>query len=236
VTAYVPRVADEEIAARLAYSGAVLIEGPRACGKTATALRLSASQLLLDSGADLRQVAELDPKTVLAGPRPRLVDEWQLVPSLWNAARHIVDREQRDGLFIFTGSSVPADDATRHSGAGRFSRYRMRPMTLYESGASVADVSMARLLAGESSSGQDSGRELSDVIEAVARGGFPANRARPLVQAVQRMRDYVRAVELTDIRVADGVRRDPSRVSAVLKSLARNVATEATITTISIRK
>ena len=168
---YVPRIADAEVTARLSYSGAVLIEGPRACGKTSTALRLSGSQLLLDSSADLRHSAELDPNGVLTGSNPRLVDEWQLVPSLWNAARRLIDNEQRDGLFIFTGSSVPADDAIRHSGAGRFSRYRMRPMTVFESGASVGDVSLAQLLNGDPGIAANAGLCARDRIDRHPPGG-----------------------------------------------------------------
>jgi len=230
---YLPRVADGEIQSRLGYSGAVLIEGARACGKTATALQQAKSKILLDGSSDVREVAELDPSHALLGDRPRLIDEWQLVPSLWNAARRVIDDDQGVGLFILTGSAVPADDVTRHSGAGRFSRLRMRPMSVFEAGDGVADVSLTQLLEGGRVSGRDSGRQFEDTIECVCRGGFPAHRELTLDQAMQSMRDYVREIELSDVRRLDGVNRDPVRVAAVISALARNVATEATLKTLN---
>ena len=230
---YLPRIADDEVIARLGYSGAVLIEGARACGKTATALQHAKSEILLDGSRDVREVAELEPSHALAGARPRLIDEWQLVPSLWNAARRIIDDDQGLGLFIFTGSAAPTDDVTRHSGAGRFSRLRMRPMSVFEAGLGVANVSLADLFAGGPVSGNDSGRQFSDIIECVCRGGFPAHRNLSLDQAMQRMLDYVHEIELTDVRRPDGVRRDPVRVAAVISALSRNVATEVTIKTLN---
>jgi predicted AAA+ superfamily ATPase len=189
--------------------------------------------VLLDSSPDLRAAASLDPEYTLTGPAPRLIDEWQLVPDLWNVARHMVDRAGKDGLFIFTGSATPTDDHTRHSGAGRFSRLRMRPMSLFESGLSSGDVSLAGLLGGDRSRGQDSGKRLTDIVEAVCRGGWPGNHDRPLAVALSRMRDYVREIQSADLRLADGTSRDPLRLQACVKALARNVSTEVRMSTIA---
>mgnify|MGYP000846270897 CR=1 FL=1 len=145
--AYLPRTIDAELTARLGWSGAVVIEGPKACGKTETARRHAESEVLLDVDVNAQQAAAVDPALILHGPRPRLIDEWQLQPTLWNHVRRAVDDGGDPGMFILTGSSVPPDDATRHTGAGRFSRLRMRPMSLFESGVSSGQISLARLLA-----------------------------------------------------------------------------------------
>ena len=128
--AYTPRIVDAELRRRLAASGAVVIEGPKACGKTATARQCAVSEVLLDTDRTARDAVAIDPSLVLDGPTPRLVDEWQIEPDLWNHVRRAVDDRGGPGQFVLTGSAVPADDATRHTGAGRFSRLRMRPMTL----------------------------------------------------------------------------------------------------------
>lgn len=130
---YLPRIVDAEPVELLEASGAVLIEGPKACGKTATAMRAAASNVLLDIDDNARRMIEIDPAVVVEGDTPRLIDEWQLEPAIWNHVRRTVDLRSRPGQFILTGSAVPADDATRHTGAGRFARLRMRPLSLYES-------------------------------------------------------------------------------------------------------
>src|SRR5262245_44341062 len=138
---YRPRIADEELKGRLASMGAVVIEGPKACGKTATARQAAASEILLDVAPGARQAFALDPYLVLEGPAPRLIDEWQLEPGVWNYIRRLVDDRAEPGQFILTGSAVPHDDVTRHTGAGRFTRFRMRPMSLAEAGYSAKDIS-----------------------------------------------------------------------------------------------
>ena len=155
--AYRPRVADAELRACLAAAGAVVIEGPKACGKTRLAQQLAASTVLLDVDTGARQALAVDPALVLAGPRPRLLDEWQVEPALWNQVRRAVDAADGPGQFLLTGSAVPADDAERHTGAGRFSFLRLRPMSLIESGAGQGGVSLAALLAGEPPSCADPG-------------------------------------------------------------------------------
>jgi len=230
---YLPRVVDRELTQLLASSGAVLIEGPKGCGKTSTALQQAGSSVRLDVDANARRTAELDPSLILEGAVPRLLDEWQLVPAVWNAVRTAVDDRQADGQFILTVSAVPADDVTRHSGALRVARIRMRPMSLWESGASSATVSLASLLEGEPVRTPDPGLRLDDLIAAVCRGGWPVSARRSLADAQRSLRDYLHSVARTDILAIDGVRRDPIKVSALLRSVARNVSTEAALTTLA---
>lgn len=148
---YQPRVIEAELRLRLASAGAVVIEGPKACGKTATAQTLAASVVMLDVDEQARRVADIEPSLVLDGKTPRLIDEWQVVPSIWNHVRRAVDARGQSGQFILTGSAVPADDITRHTGAGRVSRVRMRPMSLFESCRSTGSISIAALLDGRCS-------------------------------------------------------------------------------------
>lgn len=230
---YLPRLADGELQRLLRSSGAVLIEGPKACGKTSTAMRQAGSSVRLDVEANSRVAAELDPLLILDGAVPRLIDEWQLVPAVWNTIRSVVDARNADGQFILTGSAVPADDVTRHSGALRISRMRMRPMSLFESNTSNGTVSLAAVLEGNPVRSGDPGLRLDDLIEAVCRGGWPVSARRSLADAQRALRDYLQAVARTDIHAVDGVRRDPNKVSSLLRSLARNVGTEAAITTLA---
>ena len=137
---YRARVVDSELAKRLASTGAVVIEGPKACGKTATARQVAASEVLLDIDENARLAIAVDPKLVLVGAVPRLIDEWQIEPSIWNHIRRAVDDRGKPGQFILTGSAVPADDVTRHTGAARLTRLRMRPMSLFETGHSTGSV------------------------------------------------------------------------------------------------
>jgi predicted AAA+ superfamily ATPase len=230
---YISRIADEELRTRLAANGAVVVEGPKACGKTETARRQARSEVLLDVDAAARQAAEIDPKLILPGHRPRLIDEWQLRPAIWNHVRRAVDDEASPGMFILTGSSVPPDDATRHTGAGRFSRMRMRPMSLAESGSDGRHVSLRGLLDGDGTSSPDVGLEVPDLIEEAVRGGWPALRGLDIKDAMRAVRDYVDQTRRTDISAVDGVKRDPEKVMRVMQSLARNVSTQAKLTTIA---
>lgn len=231
---YRARIADGELTARLRATGAVLIEGPRGCGKTETARRAARSEVLLDIDDEARVAALLDPGLVLPGQRPRLIDEWQLVPGIWNRVRRAVDAEpSRSGQFILTGSSVPADDATRHTGALRFSRLRMRPMSLAESGHSTASVSVRALLAGADATAPDPGLRVSDIAERVAVGGWPGLLDRTVADALEALRGLLDEVRSIDLPRVDGVRRDPEGVARVLRSLARKVATSASISAIA---
>jgi predicted AAA+ superfamily ATPase len=226
---YLKRVVDGELTRRLAANGAVLIEGPKACGKTETARRQAASEVLLDIDLAAREAAAIDPGLVLDGPVPRLIDEWQTVAPMWNRVRREVDARKQPGQFILTGSATPADDLTRHTGAGRFGRVRMRPMSLFEAGTSTGSVSLADAMRGAPTATQDSAMTVRDLIEEVARGGWPGLRALAVADAAQAVRDYLEQISRTDISTVDGVRRDPARVLTVLRSLARHTATQATL-------
>jgi uncharacterized protein len=228
---YRPRVADGELADRLTAQGAVLIEGPKACGKTETARQIAASEVLLDVDSGARQAASADPALILAGEMPRLIDEWQLEPAVWNHVRRWVD--DKKGRFILTGSSVPADDATRHTGAARISRMRMRPMSLHEAGRSSGRISLRQLMAGGETQAADPGLTVQDLIEEVCMGGWPGFRELALPQARRAVRDYLEEVRRVDISRVDGISRDPERVLRLLQSLARNVATRTPATTLA---
>jgi len=233
INPYQARVVDEELQRRLRNSGAVLIEGPKACGKTETARQAAASEVLLDVDATARAAVAVDPSLVLEGETPRLIDEWQVEPQIWNHVRRAVDERKEPGQFVLAGSAVPADDATRHSGAGRISRLRMRPMSLLESGVSDGSISLRDLIQGAGAKSPDRGVGLGDLAGAITRGGWPALQALSVEAAMEAVSDYLDDVCRTDISQVDGVRRDPVRVRRVLQSLARNVATHVAMTTIA---
>lgn len=225
---YRSRVVDQELAERLRAIGAVLIEGPRACGKTETARQVAASEVRLDTDESARQAAVVDPSLVLDGGTPRLIDEWQVEPAIWNHVRRAVDDRGLSGQFILTGSSVPLDDITRHTGALRISRMRMRPMSLFEAGRSSGDVSLLALLKGEAAKASGAEHSVADLASLIAVGGWPALVGRSEVDAQRALRSYVDDVARTDASRIDDKRRDPAGVRAVIDSLARNVATHAT--------
>jgi len=230
---YRPRLADIELERRLESAGAVVVEGPKACGKTETARQIAASEVLLDTDVTSREAAALNPNLILPGDVPRLIDEWQVEPQVWNHIRRAVDDRRKPGQFILAGSAVPADDATRHSGAGRFSRLRMRPMSSFEAAVSDGAISLGALLEGESASATDTGVTLEGLAEEISRGGWPALRDTSLSAAMQGVDDYLDDVCRTDVEAVDGVKRDPERVHRLLRSLARNVATSASGATLS---
>ncbi len=230
---YRPRIADAELLARLETAGAVVVEGPKACGKTETARQVSASEVLLDVDQSARAAAAIDPALVQGGPTPRLIDEWQVEPQIWNHVRRAVDERKKPGQFILAGSATPADDLTRHTGAGRFSRLRLRPMSLAESGISSGVAALRGLLSGETAQTPDPGLTVGDLAEEIARGGWPGFRDIPLEPGLQRVRDYLEEICRTDIGTVDNTRRDPERVRRLLRSLARNVATPTALTTLA---
>jgi len=230
---YKPRVVDDELEERLQSAGAVLIEGPKACGKTKTARQLAASEVLLDVDQNARAAVALNPALVLDGETPRLIDEWQVEPAIWNQIRRAVDDRGEPGQFILSGSAIPADDVTRHSGAGRIARLRMRPMSLAESGLSSGEISLRELLAGSSAEAGESKTGIDDLAAEIARGGWPGFRSRSLKAAMVAVKDYLGEVSRTDINQVDGVRRDPGRVERLIASLARNVATTSSVSTLA---
>ncbi len=230
---YRPRVVDAELARRLAATGAVVIEGPKACGKTATARQLAASEVLLDVDEGARRAVEVDPRLVLGGPTPRLIDEWQIAPTIWNHLRRLVDERGLPGQFILTGSAVPADDLTRHTGVGRLTRLRMRPMSLYESGQSSGEISLRGLMAGAGSRSPDPGLTVPDLVELIAVGGWPGHLGFGVRQAMQGVRDYLDEIRRVDIVRVDGTTRDPERVGRLFRALARNVSTYVSNSTLA---
>lgn len=231
---YMPRVVDEEVRRQLTSAGALVIEGPKACGKTETALQVSESTLFLDVDIAAQQAIVVDPQLVLGGLTPRLVDEWQVAPTLWNHVRRLVDDRKLPGQFILTGSSTPDMDLTRHSGAGRFSFIRMRPMTLFESGLSSALVSLKSLMAGEHPKSLDPGLTIPELAVRIAIGGWPAQQNRSEEDATRANRDYLKQITLVDIGMALEVSRDPQKMGNLIRSLARNVATEVAVTVLAI--
>lgn len=229
---YVPRIVDGEIRADLAALGAVVIEGPKACGKTETARQHAASEVLLDLSPEEAEAARIDPRLVLEGATPRLIDEWQVVPTLWNAVRRAVDDRRQPGQFLLTGSARPAKDARRHSGAGRFSIVRMRPMTMLERGRSSGAVSIGRLLDGEEPEPATCDVEVTDYAAEVVIGGWPALINADEQIAVRINRGYIDAIVDVDIHTVDDVRRDPIRVRRFLHAFAQLVAHPAKQSTI----
>lgn len=224
---YRERIADRELTRALESGGAVVIEGPKACGKTETALHHGRSAVRLDLDATARDAAAIAPELILDGERPRVIDEWQAVPPIWNHVRHAVDQAEKPGQFILTGSASPPDDPIRHTGAGRFSFVRMRTMTLVESGASTGAVSLEGLFDGVSQTATDPGIGLGDLADVITRGGWPAFQERSLAAAADAVVDYVQQMTRVDVRQASGARYlDESKLEAVMRSLARNVATE----------
>ncbi len=224
---YIPRTVDSQLERLLRAAGAVLVEGPKACGKTRTAQRLAASEVRLDVDDDARAAAMVAPQIIFPGDTPRLIDEWQTVPTLWNALRAEIDDRGAPGQFLLTGSAVPADDETRHSGAMRIVRMRMRPMSLLESGASDGSISLSELLDGNPVTPGRSSLTIPELAVELAIGGWPGIRAQGLAadDALQAVRGYVDQIRRTDIQRVDGVDRDPERVLRLMQSLARNVAT-----------
>lgn len=231
--AYHERIVDRELGDRLSATGAVVVEGPKACGKTTTARRIAASEVLLDVDESAQQAIAVDPSLVLTGKTPRLIDEWQSAPVIWNHIRRAVDERGLPGQFILTGSAVPADMITRHTGAARLTRLRMRPMSLFETGHANGLVSLQALLDGESVQSADPGLQLDDLIERVCIGGWPHLLNLSLPQSLRGVCDYLEEIRRLDIGRADDKRRDPEKVGRLLRSLARNVATEVAVATLA---
>ncbi|MGL5862709.1 MAG: AAA family ATPase [Phycicoccus sp.] len=174
-------------------AGAVLVEGPKACGKTATAQRVAASVFRVDTDDSARSLVDTAPEVLMAAPPPVLFDEWQVAPTLWNLVRRQVDDLGGDpGRFVLTGSSTPRDDVSRHSGAGRFSVLHMRPLSLFETGVSTGAVSLAGLFDGDFTPGLDLGVTVPALMECIVRGGWPSLLEAPVKTAQRWVDDYVR--------------------------------------------
>ena len=183
----------------LRAAGFVALEGLRACGKTWTGVRFARGAVRLDTDIDARIVGAVEPSTLLHGPSPRLLDEWQVVPSVWNHVRHACDATTERGLFILAGSAQPADDITRHTGAGRVRRVRMRPMCLFESRDSTDEVSLEGLLEGDGCRAGPSEARLGGIAGLLCRGGWPGQTGLPLPEVQQNLRGYLAEIARADI-------------------------------------
>lgn len=223
---YRPRIADRLLERKLRGKGAVLIEGAKWCGKTTTAEQICKSVLYMSEPGKLDQnvqLARINPSLLLRGEKPRLIDEWQVAPLLWDAVRFEADHSDQLGLFVLTGSSVPPDmSEVIHSGTGRFGWLKMRPMSLWESGESTGEVSLSDIFAGRQDIAGVSMLSLERVAFAACRGGWPLSVDMDDEIALDQAFDYVSAVEKRDIQQVDGVERDPSRVRRLLRSYSRH--------------
>ncbi|WPJ93706.1 ATP-binding protein [Corynebacterium sp. UMB2355A] len=233
VDSYIARIADAQLEAALQRQGGVLIQGPKGCGKTETASRQAGSILNVETDPSVPLAMATDPRWLLDGEAPRLVDEWQLHPRLWDFARHEIDRRKAKGQFIFTGSTAPGVNATRHSGAGRFARLTMSTMTLFESGESDGSVSLRDVVAGKSPAFATPPLAFADLANRMCRGGLPYNVDLSLEDAIQNVRDCMQTVAGVDIHTVGDVTRDSERVRRVLRSIASAVATELDLQTIA---
>ena len=225
---YKQRISDRILKRKVLGKGAVLIEGPKWCGKTTTAKQLAKSVLDLGDSSVLKQSAqliELSPKTLLEGKTPRLIDEWQALPLIWDSIRSEVDKRGEPSQFILTGSSVlPEADETIHSGTGRFAYIKMRPMSLYESGESNGTVSLTDLFEGKPFETQINELNIDDIAYLTCRGGWPWATLIPKEVALDQAFDYVDSVVNKDIQRVDGVNRNPERAKSLLRSYARNIS------------
>lgn len=235
---YRQRIMDGLLQKKLHAKGAVLIEGPKWCGKTTTAEEFAASKIMLaraDVKSGFKSLLEIDTDVALGGDTPMLIDEWQTVPKLWDAVRYTVDHRRKTGQFILTGSAVPDKEAEKeieHSGTGRFAWLTMRPMTLFESGNSSGTVSLGGLFTAPEKLLEKNALTLQDIAFLICRGGWPMAIDLPEEAALEQAFDYYDAVTKEDITRADGVKRASARVQRLMRSYARHQGTQASIATL----
>ena len=235
---YKRRILDSLLEKKLQAKGAVLIEGPKWCGKTTTAEEIAASKIMLakpDIKDHFKSLLEIDSDAALAGETPMLIDEWQTVPKLWDAVRYTVDHRHAMGQFILTGSAVPDKDAEKereHSGTGRFAWLTMRPMTLFESGESNGTVSLGELFLAPDKILQKNDLKLSDIAFLICRGGWPIAVGLPEEAALEQAFDYYDAVTKEDVTNVDGIKRSSERVQRLMRAYARHQGTQASIATL----
>lgn len=231
VKKYRKRIVDDILVRKLEGKGAVLIEGPKWCGKTTTAEQLAASVLYMDDPEKKEQniaMSELNPKRLLKGETPRLIDEWQLAPKLWDTIRFEVDHRGELGQFVLIGSAVPVETKEiTHSGTGRFTWLTMRPMSLYESGDSTGEVSLRELFEGQKEIEGDSVLDIERLAFLICRGGWPQSIDMRDEIALDQAFDYYDAVVNSDINRADNIQKNPERVRRLMRSYARNQGTQA---------
>lgn len=228
---YKQRVVDELVSKYLKTFGAICIEGPKWCGKTWTSSYHANSEFMIgnpDNSFQNRSLAELSPSLVLEGETPRLIDEWQEVPSIWDAVRYTVDKRNEKGQFILTGSSTPKRKGVLHSGAGRIGKLRMRTMSLYESGDSCGQVSLQDLCNGKLMPTLTGEVDIRKLAWLIVRGGWPGNLDVPPENASILPQSYIDAILNDDTQRIDGKKYDVSKMKLLLRSLARNESTTAT--------
>lgn len=223
---YKPRIVDTILQRKLVGKGAVLIEGPKWCGKTTTAEKAAQSTLYMADPENEKQnlmLADINPKLLLQGDAPRLIDEWQVAPKLWDAVRYEVDHRDEEGQFILTGSAVPPNnEEIKHTGTGRFSWLLMRPMSLFESGEAEGSVSLTDLFSGKQDIMGINHLDIHRLAFLVCRGGWPRASFLKDEIALDQAYDYYDAIVHADISRVDGVKRDAERVKRLMRSYARN--------------
>lgn len=233
---YKPRIADELLSKKLEGMGAVLIKGPKWCGKTTTAEQQAKSIIYIDEPANAElniRTSEINPGLLLEGDVPRLIDEWQIAPKLWDAIRFTVDRRKLEGQFILTGSAVPADlSQGLHSGTGRIAQITMRPMSLWESGDSNGAVSLRELFNGNHDIAGINSHDLSEIAYLICRGGWPRAAMQSKNIALHRAFDYYDAVVNIDIRRVDGIDRSVERTKLLMRSYARHQGAQVPLSAI----
>lgn len=235
---YRSRIMDSLLEKKLQAKGAVLIEGPKWCGKTTTAEQIAANKIMLakpDIKEHFKNLLEIDTDAALEGNTPMLIDEWQTVPKLWDAVRYTVDHRHAMGQFILTGSAVPDKNAEKereHSGTGRFAWLTMRPMTLFESGESNGTVSLGELFSAPEKILQTNDLKLADIAFLICRGGWPIAVGLPEEAALEQAFDYYDAVTKEDVTKVDGVKRSSERVQRLMRAYARHQGTQASIATL----
>ena len=226
---YIKRIVDDEIKNKLSYTGAILIKGPKWCGKTTSAKQFAKSVLEMQN-PDLQEnyieLANTKPSLLLEGDKPRLIDEWQLAPKLWNAVRYSVDSTGLTNQYILTGSATPNEDSTLHSGVGRFAFVTMKPMSLYESGESNGKISLLDILNGKRDiDGIKTDLEYEKIAYVLCRGGWPNSLNLPEKESLEIPKNYIDVLCESDISRIDGTKRDPNLTRAILKAYARAVST-----------
>ena len=234
---YLPRIVDKVLKNKLEGKGAVLIQGPKWCGKTTTAEQVAGSVIYMDEPERKLQniqLADISPSIILEGDTPRLIDEWQIAPKLWDAVRFAVDHREGQGQFILTGSSTPADvSEISHSGTGRFSWLTMRNMSLYESKESSGEVSIKELFEGKKDISGTNELDIKRLAYLVCRGGWPGTLELKESIALETAFDYLEGIVNSDISRVDNVSRDPERARRIMKSYARNQGTQIAYTEIA---
>jgi predicted AAA+ superfamily ATPase len=236
---YIRRITDTKFEQKLKTLGGLVVVGPKWCGKTTTSEQFAHSCLYLDDendGTNYIQIAGLNPGVLLDGETPRLIDEWQLAPELFDAARRIIDKRRKSGQFIFTGSTTPPTLQTKHSGTGRFSKVEMHPMSLYESGESNGSISLAALFDNRAVLDTPSELTIERLAFAIVRGGWPGALRLPEDVACNIASEYIESLINSDflrLQSPKGqTKRDPAKLRALLRSYARNTSTMASLETI----